>query len=91
MELQGGREVRGKGGKGKERERDPAVSAVPVTSSDDTRQKDLWPRSMTCLADRSYGKKGRNFRNLTSESPNSRLGIKFSMTGFVFWASEDKA
>ena len=37
-----------------------------------------------CLADRLYDKKERNFRKLTSEFPDSKLEIRFSVMGFVF-------
>ena len=75
----------------RERKSRPTTSAIPVISPDDSRQSS-GPRSMTVyLADRLYDKKERNFRKLISEFLDSKLEVRFSVTGFVFWRSGEKA
>ena len=91
MEKRLGTEVEWASERARERKSHPTASAIPGTFPDDSRQSS-GPRSVTvCLADRSYDKKERNFRKLTSEFPDSKLEIRFSVMGFVFWRSGDKA
>lgn len=84
MELQGGREVRGKGGKGKERERDPAVSAVPVTSSDDTRQKDLWAQKHDVFGRQIIWQKRDKFQKPDLRIPKFQVRDKIFHDRFCF-------